>query len=95
MDRHYIRIKTAAGVEKGKTTSEKLVEKLLFFIPKGNPGYEDKLRKICEWLIEFDFDNLPYREIGFDNELIKLITAIYGPPRVIDYSDQNTHNKPA
>ena len=35
-------------------------------IPEANPDYEDKLDSVHTWLIEFDNDSIPYREIGLD-----------------------------
>jgi hypothetical protein len=55
-------------LEKGKTLSEKVLEAVLFFIPKANPRYDSKMHLIKEWMIEFDEDNYPYREIALDSK---------------------------
>ena len=39
---------------------------LLFFIPRANPDYEPKLHVVREWLVEFDQDDRPDREVGLD-----------------------------
>ena len=33
-----------------------------------NPGYLDRMHRVRSWLIEFDDDGLPAREIGLDAE---------------------------
>ena len=45
---------------------ERLVNTLFSFIPESNPEYEGKLHLIEEWLIEFDDENIPDREIALD-----------------------------
>lgn len=37
---------------------------MLFFIPKANPDYDDKMHLVQEWLVEFDESGNPGREIG-------------------------------
>ncbi|MEM1263700.1 MAG: hypothetical protein AAGH76_14975 [Pseudomonadota bacterium] len=32
-----------------------------------NPDYEDAMYLVFEWLVEFDDDNRPWREIGLDS----------------------------
>ncbi len=40
---------------------------LITFIPVGNPGFEDKIDDIAQWLVEFENDKqYPNREIGLD-----------------------------
>ncbi len=65
MDNKYL--KTKQGTDfKPKTSIDKLLTLLLFFIPKTNPSYENQLHHIAEWLIEFDDKGLPSREIGLN-----------------------------
>ena len=45
---------------------ERVTKLMLFFIPQANPGYESKMHLIKEWLIEFDDDGHPDREMGLD-----------------------------
>ena len=49
-----------------KRLGGKIRDLLLSFIPKDNPGYEGKFHLIKEWLIEFDEEELPDREIALD-----------------------------
>lgn len=51
-----------------KTLLDTVVDKLLFFIPKSNPDYENRLHLVREWLIEFDEDGLPNREVALDKD---------------------------
>ena len=44
----------------------RLVHALLFLIPVANPDYEAMLPLVAEWLIEFDDNGDPWREIGLD-----------------------------
>jgi hypothetical protein len=40
---------------------------LIFFIPVGNPNFEDKIEEVVQWLVEFeDNKQYPNREIGLD-----------------------------
>ena len=64
MTARYLRTRFATDLDESQSTSEWLQRKLLFFIPKANPGYEPKLHEIEEWIVEFDADGLPHREIG-------------------------------
>ncbi|OUR65668.1 hypothetical protein A9Q79_01360 [Methylophaga sp. 42_25_T18] len=41
---------------------------LSLFIPNDNPDYENKFILVHEWLIEFDEDGHPDREIGLNTE---------------------------
>ena len=63
---HYLRTTLATDWELEKCLSQRVIEKVLWFIPKSNPDYESKLPFVKEWLIEFDENGLPHREIGLD-----------------------------
>ena len=60
----YLRTKLATDCPEKGPFQVKLLECLLFFIPKANPGYDDKLHLVKEWFIEFNDDGDPWREIG-------------------------------
>lgn len=72
----YIKTKLATDWTRETSKLEKLIRTILFFIPRANPDYDDKMHLIKSWLIEFSETNgefLPYREIGldeFDNPII-------------------------
>jgi len=52
-----------------KSWWKKAIEVILIpFIPSGNPGFEDEIDNVKQWLIEFKEGNqCPNREIGLDN----------------------------
>lgn len=60
----YLRTDLATAWPENEDWKEKLLGRLLFFIPKANPGYQKKMHLVKEWLIEFDDNNAPLREIG-------------------------------
>jgi hypothetical protein len=60
----YLRTTLATNWKLEKSLSQLVIEKVLWFIPKANPDYEGKLHLVKEWLIEFDENGLPDREIG-------------------------------
>ena len=62
----YLRTTLATDWKLEKTLSLRVIEKILWFIPKANPDYENKLHLVKEWVIEFDESGLPDREIGLD-----------------------------
>ncbi len=62
----YLRTKLGTKWKEDKELSVRILEKLFWFVPKANPGYEGKLHLVKEWLIEFDGDS-PFREIGIDH----------------------------
>ena len=45
----------------------RVLERLLFFIPKANPNYEPRLHLVRRWLIEFEAGQ-PYREVGIAHD---------------------------
>ena len=52
-----------------KNWKEKLIHGILFFIPRANPDYKDRMYLVKSWLIEFletDGQLLPWREIALD-----------------------------
>ncbi|WP_298538056.1 hypothetical protein [uncultured Algibacter sp.] len=65
----YLKTKFATDWPEGKSWKEKLLNRILFFIPRTNPDYEDKMYLVKSWLIEFLETNgelLPRREIALD-----------------------------
>jgi hypothetical protein len=63
-------IRTKQGTEwpeSGSAKTGRLARFATRFIPKANPDYESKLHLVCEWLVEFDDQGRPSREIGLDN----------------------------
>ncbi|MCP4976353.1 MAG: hypothetical protein GY931_09355 [Maribacter sp.] len=50
-----------------QSKGEKIIRGLLFFIPTANPGYDGKMHLVKEWLVEFNSDGLPNREIGMNS----------------------------
>jgi hypothetical protein len=62
----YLRTTLATDWEEGKSLSQRVIETVLFFVPKSNPGYENKMHLVKEWMVEFDEDNQPLREIALD-----------------------------
>jgi len=61
----YLRTILATDWKNEKSFSVSVLEKLLWFIPKANPGYENKMHLVKEWVVEFE-DEFPCREIGLD-----------------------------
>lgn len=61
-------IKTSLATDwcENKTFSIRILEVVLFFIPKANPGYDGKMHLLHEWFIEFDENGSPWREVGID-----------------------------
>ncbi|MEM6647747.1 MAG: hypothetical protein AAF730_15990 [Bacteroidota bacterium] len=58
----YLRTRLATN---RATPKRRLLTKLLSLI-SSNPDYEAYLGDVAEWLVEFDEDGLPSREIGLD-----------------------------
>ena len=71
----YLRTNLATDWKKEKNSSVRVFEKLLWFIPKSNPGYEGKLHLVNEWLVEFGDDNLPAREIGLNKNGVPILAG--------------------
>lgn len=43
------------------------------FIPEANPDFDDKIERVNTWLIEFDLNNFPSREIGLNKEDMPIV----------------------
>jgi len=62
----YLRTVKATSWQKGEPVKVKLLRKVLWFIPSPNRENEKKFHLLYKWLIEFDDDGFPVREIGID-----------------------------
>ena len=63
---HYLRTKTGTDFEEKEPFGVKVLRKIFFFVTEANPGYRNKMHLVKEWLIEFDENDMPYREIGLN-----------------------------
>ena len=76
-----IRTTKATGwKEPNPTIFERIVRMFFSFVPRTNPGYESKFHLVSEWLIEFDDEGLPNREIGINQN---------GEPVIAGPSEEN------
>ena len=69
-------LRTALATEwpaPSRTIAGRFGEKILKYL-SANPDYEGSMHEIKEWLIEFDENSLPWREIGLD-EFGKIVIA--------------------
>ena len=57
----YLRTRLATNFSKPSTLWEKLIS-----YATSNPGYRGKFHRVRAWLIEFDEEGKPYREVGLD-----------------------------
>lgn len=62
----YIRTAKATNWPEKEPIMAKIIRLLLWFIPQPNRENEKKFHLLVEWLIEFDDDGHPIREIGLD-----------------------------
>ncbi len=63
-------------IESNKTAKNFLLKLFSFFIPSGNPDFENKFQFVTYWKIEFDTkENYTSRELGFDKHNKVLIAA--------------------
>ena len=61
----YLRTKLGTSFKK-ESIGTKALRALLFFIPEANPSYRHKIHLVKEWLVEFEEEGMPCREIGLD-----------------------------
>ena len=72
-------LRTKQGTSWGKRARPSLLARIaLFLLPSANPDYEGKRHLVREWLIEFDEQGHPWREIGLDADGKPLLA---GPDR--------------
>jgi hypothetical protein len=62
----YLRTRMATDWSRRKSLKIYILDTLFWFVPRANPGYEKKMHLLAEWLVEFDEEGLPWREIGLD-----------------------------
>jgi hypothetical protein len=69
-DFQYIKFNFTPSTPEAKKKNNrkaKILGAILFFIPKGNPEYDEIIGDVAEWQLEIDTsDNLPNRELGKD-----------------------------
>ena len=72
LKRNYLKInfEQKSNLQKSETNIFlKFLEKLTsIVIPKANPDFDKKISNIETWLIEFDEEGIPIREIGINNQ---------------------------
>lgn len=71
----FIRTYEATDWPKGRSLRLRVASALLFFIPQSNPGYEGRYHLIREWLVEFDEEGWPWREVGLDAEGVPVVSG--------------------
>ena len=77
----YIRTDLATDWPEKERWKDRLIRMALFFIPEANPSYRKRMHEIKEWLIEFDEEGNPWREIGVGSNG----EAIVAGPSETDY----------
>lgn len=56
------------------TFIENLMGKVLGkIIAKANPDFDDKIEMVSEWLVEFDNEGIPNREVGLDETGVAIV----------------------
>lgn len=73
----YIRTQMATDWPEKESLMDKLIRVLLFFIAEANPGYRNKMHQVTEWLIEFDEEGSPIREIGIGARGVPVLVGPY------------------
>jgi hypothetical protein len=64
----YLKFSLPSEVKsKENNFSQKIIGKILkTILPVSNPDFEDKIDNVKHWLVEYDEENVPIREIGLD-----------------------------
>ena len=70
----YLSTKIGTSVDRKRSFGERLSTWLLSFI-SSNPDYEVKLELVRVWLIEFDEEGDPFREIGLDADGVPVLAG--------------------
>ncbi|MCF6318931.1 MAG: hypothetical protein L3J83_06595 [Proteobacteria bacterium] len=68
MEVKFLRITIGTEFKQKKSVLIRFIKLLLFFVPVANPDYESKIHLVKEWLIEFDENDQPFREIGINKD---------------------------
>ncbi len=68
MKERFLQTTLGTGFDEQKSIAEKIVKKVLFFVPEANPGYEGKIHLVKKWVIEFDSEGNPNREVGLNEK---------------------------
>ena len=63
---NYIRTTLATDWPEEQAPDGLAIRLLKTFVPEANPGYNEKMHLVQTWLVEFDSDDKPWREIGLD-----------------------------
>jgi hypothetical protein len=72
----YLRTRLATDFEPvSLPIGVRVLRKVLFFVPDANPDYDPKLHLVREWLIEFDDEGHPDREIGLDAHGVPIVAG--------------------
>lgn len=71
----FIRTKQATDWSKHKPTIAKRFFRFALRSIEANPDYTAKLYLVSEWLIEFDDEGLPEREIGIDKDGLPVLAG--------------------
>jgi len=98
----YLKTTLATDWEEGKSLSQRVLETVLFFVPKSNPGYESKLHLVKEWITglsgKLKLGDFSGRGEGWFNNseiekfcvsLIQMFTTMEGKTELIG-SEQNS-----
>ena len=71
LKRNYLKINFEKNLDTQRSENNiflKLLEKLTSkIIPKANPDFENNISNVENWLIEFDEEDIPTREIGIND----------------------------
>ena len=72
----YLRTKLATDfAPSSPAAGTGILSKVLSLVPIANPDYEPKLHLVREWLIEFDDDGRPNREVGLDSHGFPIVSG--------------------
>ena len=62
----FLRTQEGTDWPEHRSVGLRIAYALLSFLPRSNPNYEGRMHLIREWLVEFDDDGVPGREVGLD-----------------------------
>ncbi len=64
METRFLQTTLAIDFIEQRSFGDKLIEKAFFFIPEANPGYKGRMHLVKIWLVEFNSEGYPSREVG-------------------------------